>query len=100
MIAGSMLVLNLFIGVVIDNFNKIKESEEVGNLFVTDAQRNWMEMQHLMLSKNLQLKKKLPSNRCKQKLYTIVNSNKFDYVIIFIIFLNTCTMSLKYYRMN
>lgn len=53
MIAGSMLVLNLFIGVVIDNFNKIKESEEVGNLFVTDAQRNWMEMQHLLLSKKL-----------------------------------------------
>mmetsp|Transcript_9191 Transcript_9191/g.12201 ORF Transcript_9191/g.12201 Transcript_9191/m.12201 type:complete len:82 (-) Transcript_9191:1829-2074(-) len=37
MIVGSMFILNLFVGVVIDNFNKIKEREEMGNVYVTDA---------------------------------------------------------------
>lgn len=36
MVVGSQFVINLFVGVVIDNFNSIKEKEELGNLFVTD----------------------------------------------------------------
>ena len=44
MVIGSMFILNLFVGVVIDNFNKIKESEEMGDIFVTDGQRNWIEI--------------------------------------------------------
>lgn len=36
MIFGSQFILNLFVGVIMDNFNKIKEKEELGSLFVTD----------------------------------------------------------------
>jgi len=36
MVVGSVFILNLFVGVVIDNFNKIKEKEEMGNVHVTD----------------------------------------------------------------
>jgi len=36
MIFGSQFILNLFVGVIMDNFNKIKEKEEVGSLFVTE----------------------------------------------------------------
>lgn len=39
MIVGSMLIFNLFVGVVIDNFNKIKTNEELGNMFVTESQK-------------------------------------------------------------
>jgi hypothetical protein len=31
MIIGSQFIVNLFVGVVIDNFNTIKEREELGN---------------------------------------------------------------------
>ena len=59
MIIGSMLVVNLFIGVIIDNFKKIKESEEIGaNWMVTPAQRQWMEVQQIMVKKKL---RQLPS---------------------------------------
>ena len=34
-IIGSQFIFNLFVGVVIDNFNRIKEQEEMGNNFVT-----------------------------------------------------------------
>ena len=35
MIFGSQFILNLFVGVIMDNFNKIKEKEEMGGLYVT-----------------------------------------------------------------
>lgn len=43
MIIGSQFILNLFVGIVIDNFNKIKE-KELGNVFLTEAQKEWMEL--------------------------------------------------------
>ena len=36
MVFGSQFILNLFVGVIMDNFNKIKEKEEWGSLFVTE----------------------------------------------------------------
>ena len=44
MIVGSMLIFDLFVGVVFDNFNKIKTSEELGNMFVTESQKKWIEI--------------------------------------------------------
>lgn len=63
MIIGSMLIVNLFIGVIIDNFNKIKDSEEIGeNWMVTPSQRQWMEVQQIMLKKKLIVASKTPEN--------------------------------------
>ena len=45
MIIGSQFIINLFVGVVIDNFNKIKEKEELGSMFVTEHQKQWIEIQ-------------------------------------------------------
>jgi hypothetical protein len=45
MIVGSQFIINLFVGVVIDNFNTIKEREELGNMFVTEQQRSWIDIQ-------------------------------------------------------
>jgi hypothetical protein len=45
MIIGSQFIINLFVGVVIDNFNTIKEKEELDNMFVTEEQRMWIEIQ-------------------------------------------------------
>jgi hypothetical protein len=42
MITGSLFIMNMFVGVVIDNFNKIKEKEELGSSYVTDEQREWL----------------------------------------------------------
>lgn len=36
MVIGSQFILNLFVGVIMDNFNKIKEKEEMGSMFVTE----------------------------------------------------------------
>ena len=56
MIFGSQFILNLFVGVIMDNFNKIKEKEEWGSLFVTEDQRCWIDAQRLGMAKKLQKK--------------------------------------------
>lgn len=53
MVFGSEFILNLFVGVIMDNFNKIKEKEEMGGLFVTDDQRLWIDAQRLGLARTL-----------------------------------------------
>lgn len=49
MIIGSQFILNLFVGVVIDNFNKIKE-KELGNFFLTERQKLWLDIQKLFIN--------------------------------------------------
>ena len=43
---GAFFILNLFIGVIIDNFNRLKQQYEDGadgaGLFLTPGQRNWI----------------------------------------------------------
>jgi hypothetical protein len=43
MVVGSQFILNLFVGVIIDNFNKIKVISETGGALLTSTQREWIE---------------------------------------------------------
>ena len=61
MVVGSMLIFNLFVGVVIDNFNKIKTNEELGNMFVTESQKKWIEIQRIIMRKKLKLQEQKPT---------------------------------------
>lgn len=48
MVMGSLFIMNLFVGVVIDNFNKMKE--EMGeNMLLTKAQREWVRAHEIMI---------------------------------------------------
>lgn len=81
MIVADLFLMNLFVGVIIDNFNKIKEQNDVGGIFVTESQRNWIEIQHTMLSKTLIKKSKIPKNKFKRFFFQIQNHKYFDYTI-------------------
>ena len=84
MVIGSLFILNLFVGVIIDNFNKIRESEEIGTkgLFITENQKRWIEIQHIMLRKDLKFKQPLPQNNFRLFFYMIVTNDLFDYFIL------------------
>lgn len=99
-IVGSQFIINLFVGVVIDNFNKIKEKEEMGQMFVTDHQRSWIEIQRVILSKNLKLKLQKPTG-IRLKFYQLTEETKaFEYAITGCIVINTLFMAIKHDRMN
>jgi voltage-gated cation channel len=101
MLVGSMLVVNLFIGVIIDNFNKIKDSEEIGaNWMVTPAQRQWMEVQQIMIKKKLIYSPTQPNNRFRYLWYNLCNNKKFEIGITIVIVLNTIVMAMINARMS
>ncbi|CAI2381758.1 unnamed protein product [Moneuplotes crassus] len=102
MVIGSLFIINLFVGVIIDNFNKIKESEEIGGkgLFITENQKKWVEIQHIMLRQSLRFKAPEPKSKCRKKAYFLVNHRYFEVFIMICILLNTLLMSMRYARMS
>jgi hypothetical protein len=42
MIVGALFVMNMFVAVVIENFNKNKERGELGPSFITESQKQWI----------------------------------------------------------
>ena len=60
-IVGNMFILNLFVGVVIENFNRMKD-KLCGFILMTEDQQGWVEMQKFMIRKKLISKEKQPKN--------------------------------------
>jgi len=47
-VIGTLFIINLFVGVILDNFTIIKE--EMGGIrLLTPEQRNWVEIQKLFM---------------------------------------------------
>ena len=64
---GSFFVLNLFVGVIIDNFNRLKKEYESGavGLFLTETQRAWYDTLKKAASKKPRKVAKKPKvNEC------------------------------------
>ena len=98
-IVGNMFLLNLFVGVVIDNFNQMKE--KLGGYFwLTSEQKKWVEVQRLMIRMKLKFLVEEPKNKCRKSSYRIVMSRVFEIIIVTGIILNTIVMALVYYRID
>lgn len=95
MIIGSQFILNLFVGVIMDNFNKIKEKEEMGGMFVTDDQKKWLDAQRLGLSKALVKKVEKP-NGWRIRFFDLCTNDLFENFIMTFIGLNTLSMAVKF----
>ena len=64
---GSFFVLNLFVGVIIDNFNRLKKEYESGavGLFLTETQKAWYDTLKKAASKKPRKVAKKPKvNEC------------------------------------
>lgn len=95
MIVGSQFILNLFVGVVMENFNRLKEQSDMGAAFVTDDQRSWIAAHKLGLQVPL-IKKMEPPEGWRGNLFYIVNHDYFEAFIMFFILLNTVVMATNY----
>jgi len=95
LLVGNVLIKNLFVGVVIDNFRQMKE-ELGGFLLLNDMQRDWAEMQIFMQRKKLRRIIPEPENSLRKKCFNISNHMYFEYLVIFVIALNTIFLGIKY----
>ncbi|CAG7833557.1 unnamed protein product [Allacma fusca] len=97
---GSFFTLNLFIGVIIDNFNRLKKKYE-GNLLevlLTPSQRHYYTAMKKLGRKKPRKVIKRPSNSFLSLFYDISMSRRFEIAIFVMIFLNMVIMAFEHHN--
>ncbi|XP_076682987.1 sodium voltage-gated channel paralytic isoform X35 [Andrena cerasifolii] len=98
-IFGSFFTLNLFIGVIIDNFNEQKKKAGGSlEMFMTEDQKKYYNAMKKMGSKKPLKAIPRPRWRPQGIVFEIVTDKKFDMIIMLFIGLNMLTMTLDHYQ--
>ncbi|VVC31902.1 Sodium ion transport-associated,Voltage gated sodium channel, alpha subunit,EF-hand domain,Ion transport [Cinara cedri] len=100
-IFGSFFTLNLFIGVIIDNFNEQKKKTGASlEMFMTEDQKKYYNAMKKMSSKKPLKAIPRPRWRPQSIVFQIVTDKKFDMLIMLFIGLNMLTMTLDHYQQD
>ena len=96
-VVGSLFMMNLFVGVVINTFNDEKEKLN-RNLLLTETQREWIQIQLMCFRSRplLRLDKQI-KNKCRLKIYKFVTHEAFEFFIMGCIMANTIILAIKWY---
>ncbi|KAM5308368.1 sodium channel protein type 4 subunit alpha isoform 1-T3 [Glossophaga mutica] len=94
-IFGSFFTLNLFIGVIIDNFNQQKKKFGGKDIFMTEEQKKYYNAMKKLGSKKPQKPIPRPQNKIQGVVYDFVTKQVFDIVIMILICLNMVTMMVE-----
>ncbi|XP_050525622.1 sodium channel protein para-like isoform X1 [Daktulosphaira vitifoliae] len=98
-IFGSFFTLNLFIGVIIDNFNEQKKKTGASlEMFMTEDQKKYYNAMKKMSSKKPLKAIPRPRWRPQSIVFQIVTDKKFDMLIMLFIGLNMLIMTLDHYH--
>nr|XP_020639736.1 sodium channel protein type 8 subunit alpha isoform X4 [Pogona vitticeps] len=94
-IFGSFFTLNLFIGVIIDNFNQQKKKFGGQDIFMTEEQKKYYNAMKKLGSKKPQKPIPRPLNRIQGTVFDFVTQQAFDILIMLLICLNMVTMMVE-----
>uniref|UniRef100_A0A669CES1 Sodium channel protein n=1 Tax=Oreochromis niloticus TaxID=8128 RepID=A0A669CES1_ORENI len=93
-IFGAFFTLNLFIGVIIDNFNQQKKKISQ-DIFMTEEQKKYYNAMKKLGSKKPQKPIPRPSNKIQGYIFDFTTKQSFDIVIMALISLNMITMMVE-----
>ncbi|XP_056152684.1 sodium channel protein type 4 subunit alpha A [Lampris incognitus] len=93
-IFGSFFTLNLFIGVIIDNFNQQKKKINK-DIFMTEEQKKYYEAMKKLGSKKPQKPIPRPLNPIQGMVFDFISQQFFDIFIMVLICLNMVTMMVE-----
>ncbi|XP_057193158.1 sodium channel, voltage-gated, type I like, alpha b isoform X2 [Triplophysa rosa] len=94
-IFGSFFTLNLFIGVIIDNFNQQKKKLGGQDIFMTEEQKKYYNAMKKLGSKKPQKPIPRPANKFQGLVFDFITKQAFDIVIMILICLNMVTMMVE-----
>ncbi|XP_061549017.1 sodium channel, voltage-gated, type I-like, alpha [Phycodurus eques] len=94
-IFGAFFTLNLFIGVIIDNFNQQKRKFGGQDIFMTEEQKKYYNAMKKLGSKKPQKPIPRPSNKIQAYIFDITTMQAFDVVIMILIWLNMVAMMVE-----
>jgi voltage-dependent calcium channel L type alpha-1D len=93
---GSFFVVNLFVGVIIDNFNRMKAALG-GDFMLTPEQRKWIEAQKTA-SRVGPIRILKPSKHpLRRAIFFFVQRQRFEWTIMICIIVNTVMMGSQYF---
>uniref|UniRef100_A0A8B9PBP0 Sodium channel protein n=1 Tax=Apteryx owenii TaxID=8824 RepID=A0A8B9PBP0_APTOW len=94
-IFGSFFTLNLFVGVIIDNFNQQKKKISGEDIFMTEEQKKYYNAMKKLGSKKPQKPIPRPLNKYQGFFFDIVTHQAFDVIVMILICLNMITMMVE-----
>ncbi|XP_016296401.1 sodium channel protein type 4 subunit alpha A-like [Sinocyclocheilus anshuiensis] len=94
-IFGSFFTLNLFIGVIIDNFNQQKSKFGGKDIFMTEEQKKYYNAMKKLGSKKPAKPIPRPSNEIQGVVFDFITKQFFDIFIMVLICLNMVTMMIE-----
>ncbi|KAM4691947.1 sodium channel protein type 4 subunit alpha-like [Rhinophrynus dorsalis] len=101
-IFGAFFTLNLFIGVIIDNFNQQKKKIILfllyfggKDIFMTEEQKKYYNAMKKLGSKKPQKPIPRPQNKIQGLVFDFISKQMFDIVIMILICLNMVTMMIE-----
>ena len=95
-IFGSLFILNLFVGVVINTFDHEKDKLSLNHI-LTPKQQEWIQIQLLCYRSKPIIKSKPSGSRIRNCLLKIAEATWFENLILTFIILNTILLSLVWY---
>eukprot|EP00947_MAST-08B_sp_MAST-8B-sp1_P003925 g3925.t1 len=95
-IVGSFFFINLFIGLIIENFNR-SQQKGTGMIFASEEHAAWVRSQDLMTSIRPMIRMDPPKNRCRRWTYLLTHHDSFEITIMVFILLNTIIMAMTYF---
>ncbi|RLN86576.1 hypothetical protein BBJ28_00004388 [Nothophytophthora sp. Chile5] len=93
---GSFFLIQLFIGVVIENFNRMKETLD-GTRLLSSSQREWLLISEVVLNLHPMRKRRTPRNQLRRFCFRVAQSPSLEMVTMGAIMLNTFMMGLTYF---
>ncbi|XP_074551500.1 sodium channel, voltage-gated, type I-like, alpha isoform X2 [Halichoeres trimaculatus] len=94
-IFGAFFTLNLFIGVIIDNFNQQKKKLGGQDIFMTEEQKKYYNAMKKLGSKKPQKPIPRPANKIQGYIFDLTTKQAFDVVIMVLIVLNMVAMMVE-----
>mmetsp|Transcript_43521 Transcript_43521/g.105631 ORF Transcript_43521/g.105631 Transcript_43521/m.105631 type:complete len:2203 (+) Transcript_43521:102-6710(+) len=91
---GALFISNLFVGVVVDNFIRIKEQEQ-GLALLTDNQKEWVSTM-LRCARTKPQRTFKPEGQRAQQLWRLVRSDRFEWCLMALIVSNVFFMATEH----
>eukprot|EP00966_Prymnesium_polylepis_P330975 7386561-Prymnesium_polylepis.4 len=96
MLLGSFFALHLFVGVVIDEFNRIK-AEQDGSATMTVEQQQWVGTLKAVTAQRPLKTFRQPESEGRMALYRLIHLSAFDSFITVVIIANIALMTCDYW---
>lgn len=94
-VLGAFVLLNLIVGSVINNYNRVKALNNGVTPFTTPEQQEWKETQRIIFNLKPMARKMGPSNPVRQWCFKVIHGPSFELVITIVIILNVISMMTR-----